>query len=58
MRSCYSYHRELKFLPGRDSQYYDLVVTTSGTDFNESGKVVGISGTMRLRLVDGKYRAD
>jgi len=58
LRLCYAYHRKLKFVPGRDSQYYDLVVTTSGKDFNESGKVVDISGTMRLRLVDGKYRPD
>jgi hypothetical protein len=55
---CYSFHRELKFMPGRNSQYYDLVVTTFGTGANEFGKVVDISGTMRLRFVDGKYRGD
>jgi hypothetical protein len=45
-------------MPGRNSQYYDLVVTTFGTGANEFGKVVDISGTMRLRFVDGKYRGD
>lgn len=55
---CYAYHRELRFVPGRNSQYYDLVVTTSGTDLIQGNKVVDVSGTVRLRFVDGKYRAD
>lgn len=55
---CYAYHRELKFVRGRDPQYYDLVVMSSGTDLVQGNKVVDVSGTVRLHFVYGTYTAN
>lgn len=54
---CYSNQRELKFVPGPDPQYSDIVLTLTGTDMppNPPYKIHLVSGSERLRFQDGKY---
>jgi hypothetical protein len=60
---CIAYHSNLKFVPGSDPDYYDLVIKTSGTRLDGLGadgslKVEDASETVRLRFVDGRYSKD
>ena len=59
---CFAYHRELKFVPGRNSQYYDLVVTSFGTDLIQGNKLLmsaeryasGLSTANTVQTEDGQ----
>lgn len=53
---CFAYHTELKFVSGSRPDYYDLVIKTSGTRLDPSGKVVDASRIGRFQLIDGKYQ--
>lgn len=59
---CYSGKTELTFVKGSGSEYYDLVLKSSGTEEtttrNSDHMVYGvrdITGTKRLHFVNGKY---
>ena len=54
---CYKNQRELKFVPGSNPDYNDIVLTLSGTDMppNPPYKVHDVRGTQRLRFQEGKY---
>jgi hypothetical protein len=54
---CYAYHSDLKFVKVDNSDYYDLVIETSGTKLPSSGTgaIENMSGVKRLHFVDGKY---
>lgn len=54
---CYGNHRELQFVPGANPDYYDIVLTLSGTDMNPEPpyKLHKVSGMERLRFEEGKY---
>ncbi len=54
---CFGYQRDLKFLPAPNSEYYDIVLTLSGTDMSEKAPFTlhRVSGTERLRFQDGQY---
>lgn len=51
---CHALHRTLKFVPGKNPEFYDLAIATSGTA-SRGGYVADVSGTTRLTLADGKY---
>jgi hypothetical protein len=53
---CYAYHKKLTFTPGRNPEYFDLMITTTGTDLNQSGEVIDVTGTENLHFIDGEYR--
>lgn len=62
---CYSGKTDLSFVRGKNPEYYDLVLKSSGTDETEIRTedhmvygVQDISRTKRMRFVDGKYIAD
>lgn len=55
---CYSNERKMSFVPGANADYFDIVLTLSGTDITNSmpyrRKVV--NGLERLVFVDGFYK--
>jgi hypothetical protein len=54
---CYSNQRELKFVPGADPQFSDILLTLTGTDMpqNPPYRTHDVSGTERLQFREGKY---
>lgn len=54
---CYEYHRQMKFVPGTNAEYYDVVVDLSGTDITDSEpfRLVKVNATERLEFKTGKY---
>ncbi len=57
MMDCFRFHSNLTFVRGENPDYYDLVVKTSGTDWNGLSPrgVKNVSGVKHLHFVDGKY---
>ena len=54
---CYGNERELTFTPGTNSEYYDLMVTLSGTDMSPKPPfhLRKVSGAERLQFENGRY---
>ncbi|HEY6466842.1 MAG TPA: hypothetical protein VIY69_12665 [Candidatus Acidoferrales bacterium] len=54
---CYLSQSVLKFVPGNNSEYYHLLVTTTGAepDTSKTGALKDVSGTKLLHFADGKY---
>ena len=54
---CYGYQRDLKFVPGANSEYDDIVLTLSGTDMSDKApyNLHKVSGTDRMHFQEGKY---
>ncbi|MGE5110264.1 MAG: hypothetical protein ACM3JB_05355 [Acidobacteriaceae bacterium] len=54
---CFGYQRDLKFVPGINSDYYDIVLKLAGTNMSQRApfNLHKVSGTERLRFQDGKY---
>ena len=55
---CYANHKKLEFVPGKDPDYYDVVLTLRGTDITAKERTVTkrMHGTERLEFVNGGYR--
>jgi hypothetical protein len=51
---CYSYDSKLEAAPGADPRFYDLTITTSGTDEQED-KIVKKFQVRRFIFKDGAY---
>jgi hypothetical protein len=56
---CFGYKVELKFEKGSNSEYDDLIATTSGTDLTDDTPpaLKNMAGMQHLHFVDGKYVA-
>ncbi len=54
---CFGYQRDLKFVPGANSEFDDIVLTLSGTDMTQKPpfSLHKASGVERLRFENGKY---
>jgi hypothetical protein len=54
---CYANSRSLRFLSGSNPDYYDLVLTLSGTDIARNGaSVKPVRGIEKLSLKEGIYK--
>jgi hypothetical protein len=55
---CYSNHRTITFIPGRNADYYDIELRLDGSDLSDAPpyKAVRVTGLERLTLQDGNYR--
>jgi hypothetical protein len=56
-RLCYTNHKKLEFVPGKNPDYYDVVLTLSGTDMTDSEPAVTkrVHASERLEFANGKY---
>jgi hypothetical protein len=54
---CFGYRRDLRFVPGSNPSYDDIVLTLSGKDMAMKGPydLHTVKGTERLRFRNGKY---
>ena len=54
---CFGYRRELRFIPGANRDYDDILLTLSGTDMAQKApfNLHKVSGVERLRLENGSY---
>lgn len=57
---CYRNRKKLEFVSGKNPDYYDVVVTLSGTDTTDSDPIVTkrIHGTERLSFASGRYKTE
>ena len=55
---CYANRRKLNLVKGKNPDYYDVVLTLSGTDITGSELLVAkrVHGMERLEFTDGRYR--
>jgi hypothetical protein len=55
---CYSNHRTITFMPGKNANYYDIELRLEGSDLSDAlpYKAIQITGLEKLTLQDGKYR--
>ena len=57
---CYSNGRRLQFVTGTDPNYYDILLTLSGSDLTEAPpfRSKAVRGSQRLTFVDGNYKVE
>lgn len=57
---CYSNRKRMNFVSGKDPEYYDIVLTLSGTDLSDSDPITrkDVRGTERLEFASGFYRTE
>jgi hypothetical protein len=55
---CYANRKTMMWVPGADREFYDLIVTLTGTDIadDDPQKVIPVHGRERLQFLDGRYR--
>jgi len=55
---CYSNGRQLQFVSGTDPNYYDILLTLSGSDLTEAPpyRSKSVRGSQRLTFVHGTYK--
>lgn len=56
---CYANHKDMKFVAGPDPNYFDVLLTLSGTEMTGEMpfRIRSVSGVERLRFENGKYKS-
>lgn len=54
---CYEFKSSTEFVPGTNPDWFDFLVTTTGTQKNDRGKIVSAKRKQRFTFRDGKYEA-
>jgi hypothetical protein len=56
---CYANHKRIEMAKGLNPDYYDIMLTLSGTEGTENPpyRIRRVSGVERLRFIDGKYES-
>jgi hypothetical protein len=54
---CYKYTKQMQFVAGKNPDYFDIILKSSGTEIehSEPPKVIPVSKIERLQFLDGKY---
>jgi hypothetical protein len=53
---CFSYQARVDFVPGRNREYHDLRIRTTGTKLNDAGKLQRVNETTRYSFDGQEYK--